>query len=266
MKLARIIFILAAAALTSCFTDKEDKVILLVNCSEQSPKSGQIVKFDIETFTTDNSRLSELRIKSFDTEHGTLELETIPVSVKRFEYSYLYTVPAFREKDTPLELNFVSQSESGNVQSVIMKFTISSSQLLAERSGITLYSPQSGHPDAFSLRMMQPVSTAESDDEDIDIYIPGSDDENTLARALRSKTNIRFSRANNFNYSSATAFSLNETYASSIRYNSIEGLEMNDVILFGRDDTALGVMKIVAITDETGSSNDCIILNIKAIE
>lgn len=266
MRFVKSFFLLVAATLVSCFTDEEDKVILLVDCSDNAPKSGQIVKFDITTFTTDNSRLSELRIKSFDAEQGSLELESLSVNVKKFEYSYLYTVPVFREKDTPLELHFSSLSENGNMQSVIMKFTISTSQLLSERSGITLYSPSSGRPDGFSLETMQPVSTAESSAAEADIYIPASEDQNILARALRSKTNLRFTRANNFNYSSATAFSLNETFSSSLRYNSIDDIEMNDVILFGRDDTALGVMKIVSITDEVGSNDDCIILSIKVIE
>lgn len=264
MRFAKTLFLFAAALLSSCFSDKEDKVILLVECSDTAPRSGQIVRFDIKTFTTDDSRLSELQINSFDAENGRRNLETIALDAKRYEDSWYYTVPVFRERDTDLEVQFLSAAANGYTQRRSIKFVISTSQLLDEYSGITLYSPYSGSPDGFSLATMRPVLTAESAADEVDIYV-SADDEDAVLHTLRSKTDILFSRANNFNYASATAFSLSETYAASVPYNKIDNLDVNDVVLFGRGDVALGVMKVVSITEGEGGSEGFIMLNIKVI-
>ncbi len=261
-----LLSILAMLTVSGCSEDDADKVILLVDCSDYEPESGQTIYFDINTFTTDGARITNVDIESFDSENSSRFLVSIPADTEEFQYRYEYVVPAFHSNNMGVELTFTSHSSSDGIQTVTRKINVSAERVLAELTGIDIHSPASGLPDGFSLTTMQPLLTGTSDESEIDIYIPAGQDQNELARIFRTMTDVRFSRANNFNYASATAGSVSDAYTSSTVYNYVGNLETGDIILVGRGSEAVGVIKVAGIYDNAGSDEDRISFNIKVVE
>lgn len=261
-----LLSILAMLTVSGCSEDDADKVILLVDCSDYEPESGQTIYFDINTFTTDGARITNVDIESFDSENSSRFLVSIPADTEELQYRYEYVVPAFHSNNMGVELTFTSHSSSDGIQTVTRKINVSAERVLAELTGIDIHSPASGLPDGFSLTTMQPLLTGTSDESEIDIYIPAGQDQNELARIFRTMTDVRFSRANNFNYASATAGSVSDAYTSSTVYNYVDNLETGDIILVGRGPEAVGVIKVAGIYDNAGSDEDRISLNIKVVE
>lgn len=256
-----------AAALTvavSCAEDDGDRLILLVKCSDYKPEQGHIVRFDIDSFTTDGSIISELQISSVDNEYGTQLLTTIPVKAEKYSDYYEYRVPSFNGRNVSLDMRFRAVA-SGTDRTMTVKLSVSSTAMPDELNGIQLWSPASGRTDGYSLSQRTAIYVSESDDDDIDIFIPAGSADDVLARTLRSRTGLRFVKADNFNYQSASAVSLNETFVNSVKSSSADDLKVGDTILFGRDNEALGVIRIKSIDDFDGAANDSVIFDMKLL-
>jgi hypothetical protein len=82
----------------------------------------------------------------------------------------------------------------------------------------------------------------------------------------RSKTGIKFVRYNDFSYASATRKDVVNAYLSGNPLEMLSHIVSNDVVLIGRGLTPLGVLKIVAVFDEDGITNDRYVFNIKLME
>lgn len=94
-----------------------------------------------------------------------------------------------------------------------------------------------------------------------------------MPRQWGTGTDIVFCKANNFDYASASKASISAIFNNSIRFDSVDNLQPDDIILIGRDTkiegttnlNPLGVIKIIAIYDEDGTNNDRMIFNLKAL-
>lgn len=139
---------------------------------------------------------------------------------------------------------------------------------LIERSGYTLYSAHSDGFDAFSFAGLRTLKRSEADPADVDLYAGESSAgrEDVLSRIWRSGTGVKFAKVNAFDYAGATRSAVASLYANSRCDDFVEELAIDDVILLGRGDRALGVVKIVAIYDEAGASRDRYLFNLKPMQ
>ena len=85
-------------------------------------------------------------------------------------------------------------------------------------------------------------------------------------RTWTSMTGLSFSRFNDFDYETATRSSVEDAYAVSTKYSELRNIQDNDIVLLGRSDTAVGVIKFLAVFDEEGVENDRYLFSLKKID
>lgn len=140
---------------------------------------------------------------------------------------------------------------------------------LIHYDGIVMYGARSGRPNGFSLSKAQTLLCETSDSSLIDIYdYPSIDAATTagrLSREWRSRTGLQFARMNDFDYSGTNQLLLNNAFKASRRYTSLKDIAEGDVVLFGREDQALGVLQVLMVVDEYGNTNDRYVFNLKKV-
>jgi len=192
----------------------------------------------------------------------TLLLDTI-LNLKTFLYDFQYTVPKniFEKK---IELSFVAKTASD--YSISTKYILldSTNTALKESSAHVMYGAITTTNNAFSINQRQVVSfPLDSVLSDIYDFHDKSINTSILSGEWRSATEKRFSRFNDFDYAEATVQSLQTSYANADKKTSISNLKVNDVIMIGDLNTAIAVVKIIAIFDEEGYANDRYVFNVK---
>ncbi|WP_418983448.1 hypothetical protein [Alistipes sp.] len=266
----RMLLLLALPALLGPGCTSEDdasEVTLFVTSSQLTAGGGETIYFDIQAHTQ-HETIVRFEITSFDPSSGTRELFTAKPGTQSYVYRYLYQTPNVAVDSTRIELTFRATDNCNFVQEQHINLTVrNNTSLLPEKSGITLWSPRSGKPDGFSLTTVQPLLCATAAPEEIDIYLYESpdDDPQTLPREWRTQTDVRFAKANSFDYAAATKSSLSAYYAGSQRQNYVRNLTDRDIILVGRGDEAWGAILIVKIFDEEGSADDNYLFNLKML-
>lgn len=259
---------LALLALTGCNSeDDASDIALFITPSTLTAECGEKIYFDIEIRTI-HEYIADFSIETFDALHGNNRVYSDQPGTPSYSHRFVYTVPNFDSEGRTIRISFEARDNLSNSRSRTLEIEIrNGTSLLPEYSGITLYSPHSGKPDGFSLTTMQPILSATSDPEQLDLYIEADPSVSTeeLPTIWRTQTDVRFSRANNFDYAAATQMTLTAVYLSSVRENYVRDLAIDDIILVGRLDQAWGVIKIVGIFDEPGSQNDRYLINIKRI-
>ena len=164
-----------------------------------------------------------------------------------------------------MRLRFRATDNLGNEAKVTRTVNIKNKMVsLTEKTGIVLYDPATGMPDAISLAdVSQPFNLADSPDpESADIYIEADVDFSPIT--WRSNTQAKFIRNNTFNYVEATASSINSVYRSSVREDRIADIAVNDIIIIGHGDAADGVFQVKNIL-RGDSHPHCIQLSYKGI-
>jgi hypothetical protein len=86
-----------------------------------------------------------------------------------------------------------------------------------------------------------------------------------LNYALTSYSGIKFVRNNSFNYPEATQQSAYNTYSSSTALSIVDNISVNDILITEYDtiNHLFAVVKITAITNQTGSSSNKYTFNLK---
>lgn len=252
--------------------DDASTVILYVTPSAGTVNSGEKIYFDIDARTL-NNEITEFRVSSFDAVEGETEIMTTNPGSKSYSHKLTYVAPAVISDSAKVEIIFHASDETGasSTVSYMIKVMDGEGGMLAEKSGITLYSPLSGNNDGFSFRTLQPLKASDADEEDVDLYFMLESQEDSFPMRWGTKTDIVFSKANNYDYASATRNGLRSVLKNSIRTNTVDNLSIDDVILVGREERtdssyrldAVGAMKVIAIFDEEGTSLDRMLLNIK---
>ena len=260
--------------------------LLLFSCSEDDTNEGTPVfistdimgnitvysntykKITVAANSTD-SELSKLKITSFDNQRGDVVLLDSAISGTDLRYEFLYHVPMLQRDSTQMKMTFAVSNRNGYTQELVRNMTVVLRDYkLEEVSGITLYAVENGdHANGLNLEYMRPIIVSMSDSADIDLYTY-LDEENPepLSREWRSNTDIYFARANNFDYANATNRSVTETFGSAVANPRINQIQKDDIILVGRGNRALGVIKVAQLYDESGTENDRYIINVKRIE
>jgi hypothetical protein len=256
--------------LVSCENeDDATKVVILLpsESAKQTVEAGEKLLYEIEAYSI-KSNLNQFAITSFDTENGTISLLDTTLNTKNFKYSFIYPVPEFPKDSVLVKLKMTASDYENNTQEFNCQITVTKGTfLLSELTGIVLYSGASGRPDAFSLGTLQPFLKSLADSADIDVYDYTNVELNTgeLSREWRTNTDVRFSRVNSFNYSTATAQALKNLYPFVERQKYIKDIQVNDIVLLGREDKVVGLLQIVGVSDEEGAQNDFYRFNIKQV-
>jgi len=251
--------------------EKESNQVIMVhsNTMKDSMQMGENVGFVVNAFSN-VSKISRILIEEMSNQYNKKILLDTALNTSSIKFDFFYTVPEFftdqTVKITFKAYSFVDDNYSSRSFSY---FCSGTSQLLAEYSGFSMYTPLSGKADAFNIYLKQPIFTSEADTSDVDIYVyqdTAAEDATILQRIWKSHTALNFVKANNFNYAKATSQMLRETYLASVRFSSVTNLANDDIILIGFGFQPIGVIKIVAVFDEDGVVNDRYLFNIKFLE
>lgn len=258
-----VIVTIVLSGLYSCKSDVSEVNIII------SPDSLGIhaAADDILVFSIEANALSELltyfKITQQTTKTGVKALLDTIASGQKMYFQYAYKIPAdIQEKEIKLSFIAGTASETAVVNKYIFLDSIGTS--LRESSAHVMYSGSNHSYNTFSVTERKVVSI-EQDSLLADIYdyrnksIPDAQ----LSREWRSLTGLRFARFNDFNYAEATTQSLQKSYENSVKNTSVSDLSINDVILIGYTDKALGVIKIIAVYDEEDYGNDRYVFNLK---
>ncbi len=264
-----LIFTFALLCAFSC-TNEEDAsdIILLVTPSgDLTASAGDKLLFEIQTWTI-HERLAGVKVESFDSINGSESLFSETELSERYSGSYIYEVPEFEADQLPITLIFSVSDSEGNTQTKkINLLARNGGAQLKEYSSITLYSAYSGKADAFGLSDFQPVISSTAEEGTLDLYMyvePELEDKDTFVPEWRSETGVMFARADNMDYSSITKSALNIFYNNSNKTENVAPISDDDIIIIGRENTAIGVVKIILVQDGQGFADDRIVFSFKS--
>ncbi len=252
----------------SCSADDDASgVVLLVSQSARQAEGGEKIYFDIEVRTI-HSCIERLDIASFDASSGQRELLCECPGTDSYSTRYVYAAPILPVDSLNVELTFTASDACGCTRQAHRQLVVRNSAApLVEKSGYSIYSPDSGRFDGFSLSELRSLKSSESDPAVVDFFVcPSPEESETLGREWRSLNGTKFAKVNNFNYAEASRASVVSLYENSRCDDFVGNLAIDDIILLGREKQAGGILKIVAIYDDPGSENDRYLFNLKIVE
>lgn len=261
---------LCAVCLFSCDDDVPDAsdvavIVTPVASTEVVVQSGDKYIYKCDLYTT-HSYVKRLTVKSTDTFMGEIvQLDTTFTEATN-SCNFVYVAPQIDRDSLDVSLTFNGWDNEGNKCEVKRKLMIKNEQVLVgEKSGIVLFAPSSGHPDA--LWFPEPSQTFSwknsPDSVKADMYIVT---DNFSLVDLHSNTAAKFVRNNTFDYAAATALSIQAVYAGSVKTDLVNDLRINDIVLVGHNDKAEGVFRVANVI-RTGDVNErCLQLAFKGIQ
>ncbi|MCD7709873.1 MAG: hypothetical protein LUI04_00710 [Porphyromonadaceae bacterium] len=238
----------------ACSEDDESPVVLVVSPESMTTQcsAGTNLLYEVEGYSTTSSPLRSFTVRTYDEERGLLSLLDTTLFASRFVYSFPYAVPEFSKDDITIQIRFELSDEAGNMMDVHRYVTVAEGTVeLESYENISLYAPGSGGPDAYNLSSCQVLYRELADSSEVDIYTYKADEDTTASLSLewRSYTGVKFVRYNEFNYATATQSAIESSYVSGMPQNRITDITANDVILIGKDTGAIGVIKILLVSD-----------------
>ena len=262
MKKFLILLSSALAMMPGCMSEKDaSDVILLVDPSYVKVAEGDVVRFNIETWTL-HDHMASLEISSFDQKTGEAGLESRTLDARKYTGEFLYTVPETGGEISRVEISFEATDNMGNTQSVTVYVDISGDDAAMEEaaSSVMMYSPASGKPDGFSLKTLQ---------TDVDIYVreeENPDAPDQMSTSWMSGSGLLFCKmSSGVDYASITPSRLRALYEASTLSKAAVDISQGDVILVGTDTFPLGIILVTGVYDDPGTENDRYIFNIKVL-
>lgn len=247
-------------------SDLSDVAVFVTPANDQKVelRSGEKQIYDLK-ISTIHDFVKSLTITSFDKQNGEKILFEETYNEKSLNTTFVYTAPEILSEEAEVTLTFTVKDNLGNQNKATRKVTVVNNLVfLPQRTGIVLYSPFTGRPDALSLSdVSRPFNLADSRvPETADIYI----DSNPTFTEVNwsSNTQTQFIRMNNFNYANATAIGLQAVYESSNRMDKITDIKVNDIIIVGHGKTVQGVFMVTNILRDSSEANHMIV-NYKGI-
>ncbi len=265
-KILILAFALLCAAACMSEDDASDIILFVKPSSEITATSGDKIRFEIETWTIHKS-LASVEISSFDPINGSVSLFSTTELSDRYTEPYLYEVPKIDGDRMTIILSFTVRDSEGNKVSKEVSILIRNDETpLKEYTSITMYSAYSGKEDAFSLTEIKTLASSAAEDKELDIFMyadPEAEDKDTFKPEWRSTSGIQFARAKGMDYSSITKAALNVIYNNSVKGENVSMISNDDIIIAGRENTALGVFKILYKLDEAGNADDRLVFSFK---
>lgn len=226
--------------------------------------SGEKALYEVEIGSSYTG--CRLKITSFEQNNGLqVMVDTAFNTTTETAYSYVYTAPELNREKSEVKLTFTATDSEGLQVSETRKINVHNRAVsLEEQTGIVLYAPSSGRPDALTLNdPARPFILAEAPRPDTaDVYIESLPDFGNIT--MRSNSETKFIRMNTFNYSSATAAGIVAAYQNSVHADLVSDISINDIIIVGQGGNARGVFFVANILRGQGSA-DCMQLNYKGV-
>lgn len=271
MKKFLILLSSVLAMMPGCMSEKDaSDVILLVDPSYVKAAEGDVVRFNIETWTL-HDHMASLEISSFDQKTGEAGLESRTLDARKYTGEFLYIVPETGGEISRVEISFEATDNMGNTQSVTAYVDISGDDAAIEEaaSSVMMYSPASGKPDGFSLKTLQTLYVSASESADVDIYVreeENPDAPDQMSTSWMSGSGLLFCKmSSGVDYASITPSRLRALYEASTLSKAAVDISQGDVILVGTDTFPLGIILVTGVYDDPGTENDRYIFNIKVL-
>ena len=262
-------FFLVSAILASCDekVNLSDVVILATPKKDTTLYSGDKMCYHMRLFTI-HDYVDGLTISSSDIERGNVVcLDTsFAGKSKELELDFIYTAPRINKEELDVELALVVRDNLGNTSKVMRNVMVKNRQLMiAEKSGIILYAHNADLPNSLLLSdVSQPFVASHAPDSLLaDLWLNPDDGQSTIT--WTSETGLKFVRHNDFNYTTATAESLQATYLASKRYDAVSDVAVNDIIIVGHEELVEGVFFVNNILSGNGFQGQCIQLSFKGV-
>lgn len=228
--------------------------------------SGDVVRYKVDLYTTGNY-INRFKVESFDSYFGNITQKDTALDESIPSIYFDYHAPVIDRDSLDVTLTFHAWDDNNNKCEATRSLMIKNKLILAEeKSGIILWKPGNGLPDAlfFSDPAQTFCMTDSPDSARADLYIKSDDSFELIS--LHSNSKAGFVRNNNFNYTEATAMSIQSVYSGSRVDDVIRDLRVNDIILVGHNKIADGVFTVLNII-RTGNDNEkCIRLSFKGVK
>lgn len=267
-----LLLIICSLLLFSACKEKVSPVNLFVTRADdygQEVSHSMYILFHIHAISNEG-QIKRLECTSFDSEYGVEQVfDTLFAGTREIEYDYAHFTKYYTSSERmEVKLSFTVYTTEGDQLTQTMRYIVKGNVPLVSYEDIILHSgAQAIEPNGLSFDWVTPIISQTEDSTKVDIYDyrPEGADPNTLSREWRSRTAISFVRYNDFNFPAATIKYLQDSYLAGNKYSSVGNLTTGDIILVGRENTAIGVFQIQAIYDEEGIENDRYILTFKKI-
>jgi hypothetical protein len=255
--------------LYACNKEKPSKVVILFSTTDSlsNVKGGDKLLFHIQSFANEDV-IKNIQVTSYDTEYGAIVVFDTLLNMEKFTYDFQYTVPDYSESQMLVKLTFRVFAPDNTSSSVYTNLNVNENNpTLSAKEGNIMYSANSNNKNGFTVELMQTLYVETSDPNQIDIYdyYDTLSVSTVLTREWRSQTGVLFAKFNDFNFATARKKDVKQAFESAAKYTAVKDLAEGDIILIGKNQTALGVIQITAIFDEAGSANDRYIFSVKKI-
>lgn len=265
MKYFSLLLISVALILSSCKKENDPPYLSLSpGTIDQTYPPGALIEFNIEAFGGDND-LRNLLITEKPLNSTTTTIKDTTLSGNRAEFNWVYETPSSGVESVVLRFKITDTEGLSNTFPI--RVNIDGGATLQETSGYQLYSYYNSINDGFNISNADFISidAPDSDTTLIDILEYNLDNDSTLSRAWTSYTGLRFVRNNDYNYSAATNASAENTFDASSQQQIVSNLLVNDILITKYDtiNNLFAVIKIVNIIDDEGLSNDRYEFNLK---
>lgn len=249
-------------------TNLSNVVVLGTPKADSTLYSNEKMRYQLRLLTI-NDYVDGLSVSSFDLERGNVVcLDTLfEVKKKELEYDFVYIAPQVEKAELDVELSFVVKDNLGNTSRIKRNIKVKNrQQMITEKSGIVLYAHNAYLPNSLSLSdVSQPFISLYTPDSLMvaDVWLNPEAEQGSVI--LESETGAKFVRHNDFDYTTATAEALQSTYLSSKRYDAIQNLAVNDIILVGHEDVVEGVFFVNNIIYDENLQCECLQLSFKGV-
>ncbi len=272
----RLLFFLAGLILF-CNCKKEDpsRIVMLVTTNDTltNVKPGDDILFHIHSSAVDDI-VKNVTITSSDVKSGSVFLLDTLLNLKECKFDYHYIVPDY--KDTMIiELVFDAFSSTKLPRSsykthlkLFYADTVvvnpdpdpdpdpdppgdNDTVILLPHNGLVFdgCGYYDGQRKFFNLENHMSMTGIMSDSSLMDIVDVCGYDTIELSREWESYTGILFARFPDLDFDNVSGNDIVDIYKMAIKHTSIQNIREEDIILIGRKDTAIGVLRITSIRD-----------------
>lgn len=261
--------------------------VLSVSCDRQSPltlivspvygvsqtagiyhsSSGLPVWFSLKAQSR-NAELKDIRVMAFDTYYSARQLlDTTLVGHSSATVDWQYTLPFYNDT-TPVRLTFTVTATDGQSLPVdiVMYVAPAGDGHITSTEIVSMYSAASGNRSGFNFSTLStcfPELHTDSAWVIYDLPQPDTTRWDEISRRWSSSAGICFAKGGSFDYGNATVASIQATYNTMLRDNTVLDICSDDVIFVGDKQRAFGVIKIISVCDEPGVANDRYIFSAK---
>jgi len=264
-----VVAIFCGVLLASC--DQQSPLVLIVKpvygVSHQTATSGLPVLFSLKAQSKD-VELRSIEVTAFDAYYSSQQLlDTNLIGHTSACFDWEYVIP-FYNNVTPVRFTFVARTVDNQSLpvDVVLYVSPAGGRHITTTEMVCMYSAASDNKSGFNLSTLSTCFPQLQTDSALVICdLPQADTtrQDEISRKWFSSTGVYFAKGGSFDYGNATVASIQATYNTMSRDNTIVDIQSDDIILIGDKQRAFGVIKVISVCDEPGVANDRYIFSAK---